>query len=229
MQAKYSDDVQFYLVYTSEAHAADSNRPAGKDIEQPVTTEERREVAQNFLTEMGLEMPALLDNIDNKTAQDYASLPDRMYLVGKNGKITYAGERGPFGFKPDELADAIESEVGGKPKAETPRGQGQRGGNAQRGGGMQSEMMARMLSRVPAFSAINKDGDTTLSAEEIKGAAEALLTLDKDGDGELSAEELRPAGGGGRGGARGGAGGGRGQGGGRGGRGNRGGGGRSDF
>lgn len=227
MQAKYSDDVQFYLVYTSEAHAADSNRPAGKDIEQPVTTEERREVAQNFLTEMGLEMPALLDNIDNKTAQDYASLPDRMYLVGKNGKISYAGERGPRGFKPDDLADAIESEVGGKSKAEPSRGQGQRGGNAQRGGGMQSEMMARMLSRVPAFSAINKDGDTTLSAEEIEGAATALLTLDKDGDGELSAEELRPVGG--RGGARGGAGGGRGQGGGRGGRGGRGGGGRGDF
>ena len=192
MQAKYSDDVQFFVIYTSEAHAADSDRPAGKDVEQPVTTEERREVAQNFLEEMGLEIPALLDNIDNKTSQDYASLPDRIYLVGKSGKIVYAGDKGPRGFKPGELADAIEAEVSGKSNAKaTSRGQGQRGGNAQRGGS--DEFMARMLNRIPAFSAINKDGDTQLSADEIEAASEALLTLDKDGDGELSEEELRPA------------------------------------
>ena len=212
MQAKYGDKVQFFIVYTSEAHAADSARPAGKDIEEPVTTEERREVAVKFLDEMGLEIPALLDNIDNKTSKDYVSLPDRIYLVGKNGKVAYAGDRGPRGFSPDELADSIEVELGGKPSsANAPQGRGQRGG------GSQDELMARMLNRLPAFTAINKDGDAQLSAEEIEAASESLLTLDKNGDGELSADELRPA----RGGRGGGAGGGQGGGGRRGGGGGR--------
>jgi len=124
MQAEYGDKVQFFIVYTREAHAADSDRPAGKDIEQPVSTEERREVGQKFLDDMGLEMPALLDNIDDKTSKDYASLPDRLYLVGKDGKVAYAGDKGPRGFKPDELADAIDQELGNKPKSD----RGSRGG-----------------------------------------------------------------------------------------------------
>jgi hypothetical protein len=187
MQAKYADKVQFFIVYTSEAHAADSDRPAGKDVEQPVTTEERRDVAQKFLDEMGLEIPALLDNIDNKASKDYASLPDRIYLVGKDGKIAYAGDKGPRGFSPDELADAIEDELGGKsPK---PRSAAQ--GRGERPSG--DDRAARMLSRMPAFTAMDKDGDMQLSASEIEAASETLISLDKNGDGELSAEELRPS------------------------------------
>lgn len=112
MHAKYGDDVQFLFVYCREAHAADSARPAGKDVEQPVSTDERRQVAVEFLDDMKLEIPAVLDNIDDKTSKDYASLPDRMYLVSKEGKIAYAGARGPRGFKPDELERAIEKELG---------------------------------------------------------------------------------------------------------------------
>ena len=61
MQAKYGDDVKFLFIYCREAHAADSGRPAGKDVEQPVSTEERRGVAVAFLDEMELQIPAVLD------------------------------------------------------------------------------------------------------------------------------------------------------------------------
>ena len=111
MQNKYGEDVQFLFIYCREAHAADSDRPTGKDVEQPVSTEERREVAANFLNEMKLEIPAVLDTIEDKTSKDYASLPDRLYLIAKDGKIAYAGGRGPRGFKPDELEKAIENEL----------------------------------------------------------------------------------------------------------------------
>ena len=120
LRAKFSENVQFFMVYSREAHAADSGRPAGKAIEQPVTTEERREVAQKFLDETELKMPALLDSIDDKASKAYASLPDRLYLVGKDGKIAYAGGRGPRGFKPNELAAAIDKELGGKSNATDP-------------------------------------------------------------------------------------------------------------
>ena len=191
------------MVYSREAHAADSNRPAGKDIEQPVTTEERREVAVKFLDDMGLEMPALLDNIDDKTSKDYASLPDRMYLVGKDGKIAYAGDRGPRGFKPDELADAIDQELGGaKPKSKSTEAARPQGGS-----GQMDERRARRIMQMPAVAAVNTDGDDKISAEEIEAASESLKSLDKDGDGEISAEEMNPGGRGGRGGRGGGRGG----------------------
>ena len=111
MFPKYGDDVEFLFVYCREAHAADSARPSGKDVEQPISTEERRAVAAQFLDDVKLEIPAVLDNIDDKASKDYASLPDRMYLVSKDGKIAYAGARGPRGFKPDELERAIKKEL----------------------------------------------------------------------------------------------------------------------
>ncbi|MFO0909181.1 MAG: hypothetical protein U0794_12665 [Isosphaeraceae bacterium] len=46
----------------------------------------------------------------------------------------------------------------------------------------------------PIIAAIDKDRDGSLSAEEIKNAAEALLTLDRNNDGKLDRSELDPAG-----------------------------------
>jgi len=41
----------------------------------------------------------------------YGAWPDRLYLVGKDGKIAMAGGRGPFDFKPDKLEKAIQKEL----------------------------------------------------------------------------------------------------------------------
>ena len=57
------------------------------------------------------DLPALLDNMDNKASKAYASLPDRFYLIGKDGKIAFAGDKGPRGLKPDLLEKAIKMEV----------------------------------------------------------------------------------------------------------------------
>lgn len=111
LNATYGNDVEFLFIYCREAHAADSDRPAGKSIEQPASTEERRRVAEAFLDDYGLKITALLDNIDDKTSKDYASIPDRMFLISKNGKIAFAGDRGPRGFRPEQLETAIIKEL----------------------------------------------------------------------------------------------------------------------
>lgn len=63
------------------------------------------------MQDLNLPMPAIVDKLDDKVNQSYGGWPDRLYLVGKDGKIAYAGGQGPFNFKPDELDDAIVAEI----------------------------------------------------------------------------------------------------------------------
>ena len=100
--------MQFVLVYVREAHAIDGARPMGRvQIEDPVSDNERQKVASSCVANLKLPMPAVIDRIDDKIGTAYQGLPDRLYLVGIDGKIAYAGGRGPFGFRPDELEFAM--------------------------------------------------------------------------------------------------------------------------
>ncbi|MCP3903625.1 MAG: hypothetical protein GY715_08315 [Planctomycetes bacterium] len=113
----YGDRVQFFVVYIREAHPLDGASPMGGGgapiVEDPVTLGERNEVAAVCMTKLALEpMPALVDNVDDKVGRAYAAHPDRLYLVGRDGRIAYRGGPGPFGFEPDELEKAIRDELG---------------------------------------------------------------------------------------------------------------------
>jgi len=105
------------VVYIREAHALDSRSPLGGGehpiVEDPVTLDERNEVAKACMTKMALEpMPALVDNMDDAVSESYAAYPDRIYLVGRDGRIALHGGPGPSGFLPDELEEAILKELG---------------------------------------------------------------------------------------------------------------------
>lgn len=111
---EYSSEVQFLLVYIREAHATDgdSPMPLGPLVEEPITLEERDALASTCVTELGLDkIPAVLDRIDNAVNTRYDAHPDRLYLVGLDGRVTYAGGRGPAGFSPSELELAIIEEL----------------------------------------------------------------------------------------------------------------------
>jgi Iodothyronine deiodinase len=58
-----------------------------------------------------LAMPTVVDRMDNAVASAYGGWPDRLYLIGRDGRIAYQGGEGPFGFEPAELAAAIEREL----------------------------------------------------------------------------------------------------------------------
>ena len=118
MFESYGDEVEFLVVYLREAHALDSRSPLGGAdgmpiVEDPVTLAERQAVAQVCMTKLALEpLPAVVDEIDDHVADAYDALPDRLYLVGRDGRIAYRGGPGPFGFSPDELEEAIRQELG---------------------------------------------------------------------------------------------------------------------
>lgn len=104
------------MVYITEAHALDGASPMGGGgspiVEEPKTLEERRAIAQRCDIALGLApMRVLIDDMKDTAGRAYAGHPDRLFLVDKSGRIAYAGDRGPRGFLPDELEDAIRSDL----------------------------------------------------------------------------------------------------------------------
>jgi hypothetical protein len=54
----------------------------------------------------------LVDTIDDKVSKAYFARPDRLYVIGANGKLAYVGEPGPRGFKPDEIPPVLNRLLG---------------------------------------------------------------------------------------------------------------------
>ena len=75
---------------------------------QPKGLESRTEIAQVCSLELDLSIPTLIDDMENSTDLKYYALPDRLYLIGSDGRVAYRGAPGPFGFVAAELETAIE-------------------------------------------------------------------------------------------------------------------------
>ncbi len=104
------------MVYIREAHPSDgwqvaANERQGVVFSQPTSWEDRVKVVDKMCDALEISLPAIVDKLDDKVNQAYSAWPDRLYLVGKDGKIAYKGEQGPFGFKPAGLEKAIQEEV----------------------------------------------------------------------------------------------------------------------
>ncbi len=55
-----------------------------------------------------LTMPQLVDDMKDTVAQAYNAMPDRLFILGADGKIAYRGARGPRGFKVTEMEQALQ-------------------------------------------------------------------------------------------------------------------------
>lgn len=113
MWERYRDRVAFYVVYIREAHPEDGwvlnvNRDLDIRVDDPSSDGERHEVAAACALHMKIRMPVVIDPIDDRVARAYGALPDRLYLIGKGGRIAYQSDPGPWGFRPPELESAIE-------------------------------------------------------------------------------------------------------------------------
>jgi dienelactone hydrolase len=88
------------------------NKQDGVIYNQPKNEEERNKVASDCLKSLKLSIPTLIDNMDDSTEKNYAGWPDRIYIVGKDGKVSYKGDKGPRGFKPGEAESALKKLIG---------------------------------------------------------------------------------------------------------------------
>ena len=109
---QYRDRVQFLVVYIREAHPVDGwDLGGGPRIQDHQTMEERRKVAGMCEVAMQYGIGTYVDEMDDGVMTAYAAWPERLYLIGENGRVVYAGGLGPFGFEPAELQEAIDSLV----------------------------------------------------------------------------------------------------------------------
>ena len=102
----HKDQVEFLCIYTREANPSDrwqvpDNLEAGIIVPEPITTVERTAVASDCQISLDIQMPLLIDSIDNEVEEKYISLPMRLFVIGSDGKVTYTGGRGPRKFDPD--------------------------------------------------------------------------------------------------------------------------------
>jgi alkylhydroperoxidase family enzyme len=112
MKKRYGDRVQFLGIYVREAHPADGWRLPGNDrlgiaIAQPRSTQERTEVAGRCCQALKMTMPLLVDEVDDAVGRAYSGMPDRLYVIGRDGRVVYKAGRGPFGFKTGEMEQSL--------------------------------------------------------------------------------------------------------------------------
>jgi hypothetical protein len=70
--------------------------------------EGRGEIAQVCSLKLDLSISTPIDDMENSTDLKYYALPDRRYLIGRDGRVAYRGAPDPFGFVASELERAIE-------------------------------------------------------------------------------------------------------------------------
>jgi len=115
----FRNQVEFCCIYIREAHPENSvggfkterNRSVGIIYDQPTKIEERGEIAEICVLKLNLQMPMYLDGMEDEAELNYAAWPERLYVIGSNGKIAYAGAMGPLGFDPDTWEAAIKEQL----------------------------------------------------------------------------------------------------------------------
>lgn len=113
MYEQYKDRVAFYVVYIQEAHSSDvwqmaSNIRDKVIFRTPQNFEERAEVASSCVRNLGIKIPAVVDDMNNSTERAYTGWPDRIYLIDRNGRVVLKTKPGPFGFNPSQLETHIQ-------------------------------------------------------------------------------------------------------------------------
>jgi len=112
LRERYQNDANFLMVYVREAHPTDgwkmeSNAQADVAVAQPATFDERTAVCAQFCQRLKPTMPVAVDELADPVGNAYSGMPARLYVIDRAGLIAFKSGRGPFGFKPAELEQAL--------------------------------------------------------------------------------------------------------------------------
>ena len=110
---RFRGQMEFFIVYVQEAHPtdgwqADSNLTDGVLFRQHQDYDEREGMAQTCSLALHIDIPILIEEMENDIDEAYGAAPERLYVVGADGSVTYHGGVGPNFFDVDEWEQAIE-------------------------------------------------------------------------------------------------------------------------
>jgi len=165
-------------------------------IEQPTTDEERAEAAQFCTAALDVSLPTILDKIDDRVANAYAAFPDRIYIIGADGRVSYKGRPGPAGFDVPEAMAALEVAMAG---GTTPYGQEPGRQTFGRGARGARGQFAGRRDAGEGLGVMDANGDGQISVAEWQGEQDAFDRFDANGNGFLTMDEIQGGAFGGRG------------------------------
>ena len=59
-----------------------------------------------------LTIPCVVDEMDNHVDNAYAAWPERLFIIGADGTVAYAGAQGPWGFDPADIKRWLRKHIG---------------------------------------------------------------------------------------------------------------------
>ena len=72
---------------------------------------EREAVATTCRLDLHLSIPVLVEEMDNAMDEAYGAAPERLYLIGVDGRVAYHGGAGPHFFDLEAWEQAIAASV----------------------------------------------------------------------------------------------------------------------
>lgn len=110
---EFEGKVDMVTVYIEEAHAIDE-WPMGdgakgsefKGIVQPQTLAERADAANLLVTDLGYEIPLVVDNMNNEVRIKYACWPLRFYIIDQQ-QVWYKAQPSGYRYSVAALRDSM--------------------------------------------------------------------------------------------------------------------------
>ena len=121
MYESYKDEVQFFLIYTREAHPdhpvlveKDGHRWM-KTLDSGTTFDDRCENADVCTSSLHLKVPVLVDRASNDVSTAYQAWPLRVVIVGADGNLAYCGNMHPQQFQLDDVRNWLQKRAKANP------------------------------------------------------------------------------------------------------------------
>ncbi len=84
LYGEFADRVHLVVLYGKEEHPGSVRHP---EVRQPTRKEERVRLARRIAKELSIEVPVLVDEVDNEVSEAYGGLPNCGYLIGQDGRV----------------------------------------------------------------------------------------------------------------------------------------------
>lgn len=109
---QFKGQMQFLCVYIQEAHPSDgwqvqANLEDAVIHTAPTTMVEREAMAEVCMLKLSLNMPMVVDDMDDAIDAAYNALPERLYVLDADGQVVFKTVAGSHGFDPEAWAAAI--------------------------------------------------------------------------------------------------------------------------